>query len=309
MDDRTIRDLFERADDNDSDAFVAGLRGRLEQVLTESPTRPSSDSPSGASSMLHLESTERPIEVRPGPRTTYRGRRVWFMTAAAVFTAAVSAVVAIAATRSEQHHIAPATEVRTSDTRPISTSAPVTTAPHPEPYTQQFGIDIATASNFSVRFNGAATLPGGVESSDTGGIRIGEADVLVFPTFSGTLTNTSARAAELQLTLELFVAPGGIVGCIVNDLGCESSIMRRASAVVVQPGQTAELETATDPSLLGTSRAGVAGLIGKITDGTFVTGSALVLTVDGTESTTLTFDHNGNLTSTCTTPTSICTGS
>ena len=285
MDDRTIRELFERADDSESDVFVAALRGRLEQMLTESPTKPSSDPPSGASSPLHLESTEQPIEVRPAPRTMYRGRQVWFMTAAAVFTAAVAAAVAMTATRSEQHHISPATGVPTSDTRPISTSAPVATAPHPGPYTQKFGIDIATASNFSVRFNGAATLPSGVESSDTGQIRIGEADVLVFPTFSGTLTNTSARAAELQLTLELFVAPGGVVECILNDLGCESAIIRRASAVVVQPGQTVEINTAAAPARLGTSRAGVAGLIGKITDGTFVTGSALVLTVDGTEST------------------------
>jgi hypothetical protein len=306
MDDRTIRELFERADDNESDVFVAALRGRLEQMLTESPTKPSSDPPSGASSPLHLESAEQPIEVRPNPRTMHRGSRVWFMTAAAVFTAAVSAAVAISATRSGQHHVTPETEVSSSDTQPISTSASITTPPQPEPYAQQFGIDITTASNFSVRFNGAATLTGGIESSDPEGIRVGEADVLAFPTLSGTLTNASARAAELQLTLELFPAPAGIVECIINDLGCESSIIRRASAVVVQPGQTAEIDTATGPSILGTSRAGVAGLIGKITDGTLVTGSALVLTVDGTESTTLTFDRNGNVISTCTTPTSSC---
>jgi hypothetical protein len=296
MDDRTIRNLFERADDGESDAFVAGLRERLEQMLTESPTKPSSGSSSGASSTLPLESRERPIEIRPDPGPHYRGRRVRFMIAAALFTAAVSAAVAIAATRSEQHRISPAVEVPTSDTAP-------------EPFTQQFSTDIRTASNFSVQFDGAATLPNGVESSDTAQIRIGEADVFVFPTFSGTLTNTSARAAELQLTLELFVAPGVAVECIVNDLGCESSIIRRASAVVVQPGQAAELATPTDPARLGVSRAGVAGLIGKIADGTFVTGSALVLTVDKTEFTTLTFDTNGNLISTCTTPPSTCTGS
>ncbi|MEY2401792.1 MAG: hypothetical protein QOJ08_1903, partial [Ilumatobacteraceae bacterium] len=258
MDDRTIRNLFERTDDDESDAFVAGLRERLEQMLTESPTKPSSGSLSGASSTRALESRERPIEIRPDPGPNYRGRRVRFMTAAALFTVAVSAAVAIAATRSEQHRISPAAEVPTSGTGPISTGASVTTAPNPGPYTQNFNIDITTASNFSVRFNGAAALRNGVESSDTAQIRIGEADVFVFPTFSGTLTNTSARAAELQLTLELFVAPGIVVECIVNDVGCESSINRRASAIVVQAGQTAEIATAADPVRLGSSRAGVA---------------------------------------------------
>lgn len=104
------------------------------------------------------------------------------------------------------------------------------------------------------------------------------------------------------------VAPASAVGCIINELGCETSITRRMPGIDLQPGQTSAPDPRTTPSRLGTSRDNLTVLLGKIADGSLITGSALVLTVNGT-TTTVTFDASGQPIATCTTgttPTTDC---